>query len=71
MILIHYLEHLSKFENLHIHIDSYQESIDTKVGAFYKHRKDYDDTIANINKKMASLLDKKQVEAQTNVSALF
>ncbi|MDO7170861.1 GAF domain-containing protein [Mariniflexile sp. AS56] len=56
--------HLSKFEGLRTHIDSYKETIDAKVGAFYKHRKDYDDTIASINKKMASLLDKKQVEAQ-------
>lgn len=35
-----------------------------KVEALYHHRKDYDDTISLINKEMASLLDKKQVEAQ-------
>ncbi len=58
------LEHLAKFEALNSIIDAYQETIDAKVGAFYKHRKNYDDTISSINKKMASLLDKKQVEAQ-------
>ena len=58
------LEHLSKFKELNSIIDAYQETIDAKVGAFYKHRKNYDDTISSINKKMASLLDKKQVEAQ-------
>ena len=58
------LEHLSKFEALHTIINAYKESIDAKVGAFYKHRENYDSTISSINKKMASLLDKKQEEAQ-------
>lgn len=58
------LEHLSKFEALNSIIDAYQETIDAKVGAFYKHRKNYDDTISSINKKMAALLDNKQVDAQ-------
>lgn len=58
------LAHLSRFEALNEVINNYQQIINTKVGAFYKHRKDYDDTIANINKKLASLLDKKQIDAQ-------
>ena len=58
------LAHLLKSEELNPMIVAYQETIDTKVGALYKHRKNYDDTIARINKKMASLLDKKQIEAQ-------
>jgi len=58
------LTHLSKSGELHSVIDGYQETIDAKVGGLYKHRKNYDDTISSINKKMASLLDKKQVEAQ-------
>ncbi|WP_340199746.1 GAF domain-containing protein [Ascidiimonas sp. W6] len=32
--------------------------------AVYKYRKDYDDTVNNINKKLASIIDKKQQEAQ-------
>jgi hypothetical protein len=58
------LTHLSIFEELNPIISGYQETIDAKVGALYKHRKNYDDTISRINKKMASLLDKKQIEAQ-------
>ncbi|MFI0430354.1 GAF domain-containing protein [Mariniflexile sp. HMF6888] len=58
------LEHLTKFEVLHAIINTYKESIDAKVGAFYKHRENYDSTISSINKKMASLLDKKQEDAQ-------
>jgi GAF domain-containing protein len=58
------LIHLSKFEELNPIIDGYRETIDAKLGALYKHRKNYDDTISSINKKMASILDKKQVKAQ-------
>jgi hypothetical protein len=57
-------EHLSGLESLSSEIENYTQSIDVKVNTLYKHRKDYDDTISLINKKMASLLDKKQEEAQ-------
>jgi hypothetical protein len=58
------LEHLLLIESLKPKVESYFGSIDDKVDVLYSHRKDYDDTIALINKEMASLLDKKQVEAQ-------
>lgn len=58
------LKHLYTVDELKESIDAYHESIDDKVNVLYKHRKDYDDTIAKINVEMASLLDKKQVEAQ-------
>ncbi|WOD44538.1 GAF domain-containing protein [Hwangdonia lutea] len=58
------LTHLFSIDALKEQIDSYFNSIDDKVKAFYNHRKDYDDSIALINKEMASLLDKKQEEAQ-------
>ena len=58
------LKHLSESEHLNSKIETYLNSIDSKVNVLYKHRKDYDDTIALINKEMAALLDKKQVEAQ-------
>ena len=45
-------------------IDKYFDSIDDKVKVIYNHRKEYDNTIALINKEMASLLDQKQEEAQ-------
>ena len=58
------LEHMSHTESLKTSVKSYFDSIDEKVNVLYKHRKNYDDTIALINKEMAALLDKKQVEAQ-------
>ena len=45
-------------------IEAYRNGIDGKLNMLYKHRKAYDDTIAIINLEMASLLDKKQEEAQ-------
>ncbi|MBU3821082.1 GAF domain-containing protein [Flavobacteriaceae bacterium XHP0103] len=45
-------------------IDNYFNKIDETLGVVYFHRKSYDDTVALFNKNMASLLDKKQVEAQ-------
>jgi hypothetical protein len=58
------LQHLKIVEPLHTEVNAYFESIDDKVNVLYKHRKDYDDTISLVNKEMAALLDKKQVEAQ-------
>ncbi|MFD1160923.1 GAF domain-containing protein [Hwangdonia seohaensis] len=58
------LKHLFSIEELKELIESYFDSIDDKVNALYSHRKGYDDSIALINKEMASLLDKKQEEAQ-------
>ena len=42
----------------------YFESLDEKTGLFYKERKKFDNAMSIINKKLASVLDKKQVEAQ-------
>ena len=36
---------------------------------FYHHRKDFDYTLTIINKKMASILDAKQLEAQEKKEA--
>lgn len=58
------LKHLSDHEDLKNLIEDYFSSIDLKTNAIYKYRKDYDDTIASINREMASLLDHKQIEAQ-------
>ncbi|WP_298532140.1 GAF domain-containing protein [uncultured Algibacter sp.] len=52
-------------------IDAYFERIDKKGNTFYLHRKDYDDTIAKINREMASLLDEKQVDAQAMYPHFF
>lgn len=58
------LKHLYTTDELKEQISAYFDSIDDKVNVLYNHRKQYDDTIALINKEMSSLLDRKQVEAQ-------
>ncbi|MFK7783001.1 GAF domain-containing protein [Psychroserpens sp.] len=58
------LDHLKVTHELKEEVQSYFDSIDDKVKVLYHHRKNYDDTIALINKEMAWLLDKKQIEAQ-------
>lgn len=57
-------EHMKVLEDLKPEIDYYFGAIDKKVNVLYNHRKQYDDTVALINKSMASFLDKKQVAAQ-------
>ncbi|WP_299433987.1 GAF domain-containing protein [uncultured Maribacter sp.] len=42
----------------------YESGIDLETNSYYDHRKQYDDSVTLINKKLASVLDKKQVEAQ-------
>ncbi|PJJ08681.1 hypothetical protein CLU83_1967 [Flavobacterium sp. 1] len=43
---------------------NYFESLDEKTGMFYHYRKKFDNTMSIINKKLAVILDKKQIEAQ-------
>lgn len=45
-------------------IEEYNELIEDAMGLIYKFRKNYDDSVMMINKHMASVLDKKQEEAQ-------
>jgi hypothetical protein len=59
------LNHLNTNENLKEDIKNYLNSIDSKVETIYQNRKDYDETIAAINKNLASLLDEKQIGAQS------
>ncbi|WP_281337294.1 GAF domain-containing protein [Flavobacterium eburneipallidum] len=42
----------------------YFESLDEKTGLFYQERKKFDNAMSIINKKLASILDRKQLEAQ-------
>lgn len=42
----------------------YFESLDEKTGMFYHSRKKFDNTMSIINKKLAVILDQKQIEAQ-------
>ncbi|REG96098.1 GAF domain-containing protein [Flavobacterium aquicola] len=43
---------------------NYFESLDEKTGMFYHSRKKFDNTMSIINKKLAVILDQKQIEAQ-------
>jgi hypothetical protein len=46
-------------------IKDYFEQLDPKTALFYHSRKKFDDAMSIINKKMAFILDKEQIEAQT------
>jgi hypothetical protein len=62
---IHPILKNSKAENeCQVLIDNYFEELDPKTALFYHSRKKFDDAMSIINKKMASILDKEQVEAQ-------
>jgi hypothetical protein len=50
---------------IHDSIAEYFNSLDTKMKMVYDSRKDFDDALSIINKQMASVLDKKQEEAQS------
>jgi len=45
-------------------IAAYESSIDSTTGTYYDHRKNYDQSVMEINRQLASLLDEKQKEAQ-------
>ncbi len=57
-------KHLLINENLKSDIENYFNSLSKKVNSLYHHRRNYDETISKINKKMAAMLDAKQEEAQ-------
>ncbi len=57
--------HLSKkSEVLNELISAYYELVEPNTGLVYHHRKDYDESVMSINKRLASILDKKQIDAQ-------
>lgn len=45
-------------------IREYESHIDEVTESYYDHRRNYDESVMLINKKLASVLDKRQVEAQ-------
>jgi hypothetical protein len=57
-------KHLIAVESLTADIENYFNSLSKKVNSLYHHRKNYDNTVSEINKKMAGMLDDKQEEAQ-------
>ena len=58
-------EHLKKSSNLYSDLLlQYEAKIDMGTGSYYDHRKNYDESVTLINEKLASVIDKKQEEAQ-------
>ncbi len=53
-----------KDQKLDTLITKYENDLDPVINTIYKHRKAYDESVLQINKKMATLLDQKQEEAQ-------
>lgn len=51
--------------NIHEKISEYFDSLDDKAKMVYENRKDFDEALSVINKRMAEVLDKKQAEAQS------
>jgi len=59
------MKHLSEQSgDLKVLVENYQKQLNSETGIIYNHRKNYDDTVQRINRTMARLLDKKQIEAQ-------
>jgi len=59
------LHHLKREDaNLRNLIISYESGIDMGTESYYDHRRNYDESVMEINKKLAAMLDKKQLEAQ-------
>ncbi len=59
------LEHLKKMDKkLAKLITEYENSIDEETQSYYDHRKNYDETVMEINQELVTVLDKRQEEAQ-------
>ena len=57
--------HLKKSDKrIHNHILAYEAKIDMSTETYYDHRKNYDESVMLINKELASVIDKKQEDAQ-------
>lgn len=51
-------------EETKVLIKKYFEKIDEKTGMFYQARKKFDNALSKVNKRLATILDEKQLEAQ-------
>ncbi|TLP82686.1 GAF domain-containing protein [Maribacter sp. ACAM166] len=58
-------KHLKKADNsLEKHILAYESKIDIGTDSYYDHRKNYDESVMLINKKLSAVIDKRQESAQ-------
>ncbi|WGF92239.1 GAF domain-containing protein [Aequorivita marisscotiae] len=63
--IIPFFKHMRLKNNTHKKwIDEYNELVDLNSGLVYKFRKDYDESVMQTNKRLAAILDRKQLEAQ-------
>lgn len=62
---------LNKQQQLKEDIEDYFNKIDDTLKVIYFYRKSFDDTISLINKNMASIIDRKQIEAQSMYPHFF
>lgn len=60
-LFTHLLKKNAKLNKL---VTAYRDQIEDNLGLVYKYRKIYDDTVTLLNKRMATVLKKKQKEAQ-------
>ena len=59
------LEHLKNTNaQLKDTINTYEDAIDDSTESYYDHRKNYDNSVMLINKQLASVIDKRQEDAQ-------
>ncbi|MDX1463397.1 MAG: GAF domain-containing protein, partial [Marinirhabdus sp.] len=63
--IIPLFSHLSKKNDaLNALVEEYEDLVESATGLVYKHRRDYDESVTLINKKMAAIIDRKQRDAQ-------
>lgn len=63
--IIPFFKYIRQRNDLHREwVDEYYKLIDVNTGFVYKFRKDYDESVMQINKRLAAILDRKQQEAQ-------
>lgn len=59
------MDHLQKISpQLEKKVKRYREKVNPETGILYNHRKDYDESVQQVNRTMARYIDQKQVEAQ-------
>ncbi|NAS31344.1 GAF domain-containing protein [Flavobacteriaceae bacterium R38] len=59
------LNHIGKqHESVEVFIEEYYSMIDDATNSIYEHRKNYDESVMLINKRLAAVIDEKQFKAQ-------
>lgn len=64
-------DHVKKDASLTDLVKAYEANIDEGTESYYDHRRNYDESVMQINKKVVSVIDKKQIEAQNMFPHFF